>query len=104
MSWYELDALNKEEAAAFDSLDRKTYGLLNEEDILMLAEMLNPNSSAAFVVFEHVWATRLRDVCEQCVASRGMALRVIRVGRIPSGKLKSNQDNSQGKTFPAPKI
>jgi hypothetical protein len=104
VSWYELDALNKEAAAAFDSLGRKTCDLLNEEDILMLAEMLKPNTSAAFVVFEHVGATRLRDVREQCVASRGTALRVIRVGRIPPGKPKSNQDNSQGKTFPAPKI
>ncbi len=58
---FELNALDAEEAAAFDNVDGDIYDLLNEQDILVAAEMLQPNSSAAILVFEHTWATRLRD-------------------------------------------
>ena len=36
-------------------------GLLAEEDIADLGADLPPNSSAAILLFEHVWATRFRD-------------------------------------------
>jgi uncharacterized protein YuzE len=58
---FELDALAEEEAAGFEDLDYEVDDLLNQEDILLAAEMLEPNSSAAMLVFENVWATRLRD-------------------------------------------
>ena len=61
MMTYELSALPRNESAAFDELDGEVDGLLSEEDIQKSAEMLAVNSSAAVVVFEHVWATRLRD-------------------------------------------
>ena len=49
------------ETDGFDDLDGEIDDLLNEEDIMLAAEMLEPNSSAAVLVFENVWATRLRD-------------------------------------------
>ena len=58
---FELSELDDEEGAAFDDLDGEINDLLNEEDIMIAAEMLEPNSSAAMMVFENVWATRLRD-------------------------------------------
>jgi len=57
----ELSDLADDEAAAFDDLDGEVDDLLNAEDILILAEAVQPNSSAAVMVFENVWATKLRD-------------------------------------------
>jgi hypothetical protein len=36
-------------------------GLLNEEDLAAAAEELEPNSSAALLVWEDVWATKVAD-------------------------------------------
>jgi hypothetical protein len=58
---FELSNLSAAEAAAFNDLDAEIDDLLNEEDIALAAEKLRPNSSAALLVFEHTWATRLRD-------------------------------------------
>ena len=44
------------DAGEFDDLDGEIDDLLNEEDIMIAAEMLEPNSSAAMLVFENVWA------------------------------------------------
>ena len=74
----ELDDLPAEEAAPFDDLDGEIDDLLNEEDILLLAEQIKPNSSAGLLVFEHVWATRLRDAV---VGSGG---RLVDNGRVPA--------------------
>jgi len=57
----ELNNLPAAEAAPFDDLDGEIDGLLNEEDLQIIAGKLRPNSSAALLVFEHAWATRLRD-------------------------------------------
>lgn len=73
----ELSDMPAEEAAAFDDLDGEVDDLLNEEDILLLAEQIKPNSAAGLLVFEHVWATRLRDAI---VGSGG---RLVDNGRIP---------------------
>jgi hypothetical protein len=35
--------------------------LLSETDTKEIAELIGPNSSAAILVFEHAWATKLRD-------------------------------------------
>ncbi len=48
-------------AALADIVGNERGGLLNEEDLAAAAEELNPNSSAALLVWEDVWATRLRD-------------------------------------------
>jgi uncharacterized membrane protein len=36
-------------------------GLLSDDDVIDLARLLEPNSSAALMLFENVWATRFRD-------------------------------------------
>jgi len=61
VTWAELSDLSSEEAAAFDDLDGEIADLVNEEDIVIVAAELQPNSSAGFLVYENVWATRLRD-------------------------------------------
>jgi Family of unknown function (DUF6325) len=57
----ELGDLDSEVFKAFDSLSPETMGLLNEEDLAAAGEELDPNSSAALLVWEDVWATKIRD-------------------------------------------
>ena len=45
-----------EELAAFAGLDAEIGGILTEEDITYAAEGLEPNSSAALLVWEDTWA------------------------------------------------
>ena len=52
----ELESLLPLGAVTEDSL-----GLLNEEDLEMAAETLEPNSSAAFLVWEDLWAARFAE-------------------------------------------
>ena len=77
-TWIELSDLPIEDAAPFDDLDGEFGSLLNEEDILMMADLVQPNSSAAVMVFENVWATRLRD------AIVGAGGRLVDNARIPA--------------------
>lgn len=57
----ELGDLDSEVFKAFDALSPETMGLLNEEDLAAAGEELDPNSSAALLVWEDSWATALRD-------------------------------------------
>jgi hypothetical protein len=57
----ELGDLDSEVFQALDALTPDTLGLLNEEDLAAAAEELETNSSAALLVWEDVWATKLRD-------------------------------------------
>jgi len=69
--------LDSEVFKAFDALSAQTLGLLNEEDLAAAAEELDPNSSAALLVWEDVWATKLRD------AIRGAGGELLDLERIP---------------------
>jgi Family of unknown function (DUF6325) len=57
----EMSDLDSEVFKAFDALSPETMGLLNQEDLAAAGEELEPNSSAALLVWEDVWATKLRD-------------------------------------------
>lgn len=57
----ELGDLDSGVFKAFDALSPEGLGLLNEEDLAAAGEELEPNSSAALLVWEDVWATKLRD-------------------------------------------
>ena len=52
----EFDELD--ELEPFRTLTEDGSGLLNEEDIEIAAMSLDPNSSAAFLVWEDLWASR----------------------------------------------
>ncbi|MGA9161909.1 MAG: DUF6325 family protein [Actinomycetota bacterium] len=60
----ELGDLDSDVYKAFDALSPETMGLLNAEDLAAAGEELDPNSSAALLVWEDVWATKLRDAIE----------------------------------------
>ena len=50
----EYDAV--EELAAFAGLDAEVGGILSDEDIAYAADSLEPNSSAAMLIWEDTWA------------------------------------------------
>jgi len=89
---FELSNLSAAEAAAFNDLDVEIDDLLNEEDILIAAEKLQPNSSGALLVFEHTWATRLRDAV---VNSGG---RLVENERIPAAVVDAAMAAARGGT------
>lgn len=53
---FELTELAPDVQAALDKLDIEVSGLLNEDDLAMAGEELEPNSSACLLVWENVWA------------------------------------------------
>jgi uncharacterized membrane protein len=57
----ELGDVDDATSAAFGEHVGEPSGLLAEEDIADLAADLPPNTSAAILLFEHVWATKFRD-------------------------------------------
>ena len=57
----ELSELDEGIGAAFGAVVEEPSGLLSDEDIADLGADLEPNSSAALLLFEHVWAIRFRD-------------------------------------------
>jgi hypothetical protein len=54
VSAFEIDEL--EDVAGFDQLPGEVGGLIGPEDIDFVAEQLEPNSSAALLIWEDVWA------------------------------------------------
>jgi hypothetical protein len=56
---FEYDEVD--ELAALSGIAADAQGLLNDEDLEMAAETLEPNSSAAFLVWEDLWATRFAE-------------------------------------------
>ena len=58
---FELSDLDPEVQAALEKTGAEAAGLFNEEDLAAAAEELEPNSSAALLVWEDLWAARLAD-------------------------------------------
>lgn len=57
----EIDGLDREIADRLAELDGDVAGLLNEDDIALVADSLAPDSSAALVVWENVWAAGITE-------------------------------------------
>jgi Family of unknown function (DUF6325) len=53
---FELTELDPEVREALDDMGVEVQGLFNEDDLRTAAEELEPNSSAALLVWENVWA------------------------------------------------
>jgi hypothetical protein len=56
---FEYDAL--EETSEFGALDGEAGGLLSDDDVALAAEELEPNTSAALLVWEDTWAAPLAE-------------------------------------------
>jgi hypothetical protein len=53
---FELSDLDPEVRQGLENIGAESAGLFNEEDLMAAGEELEPNSSAALLVWENVWA------------------------------------------------
>lgn len=58
---FELTDIDPEVRAGLENLGAEVNGLLNEDDIRSVGETLEPNSSAALLVWENVWARQVKQ-------------------------------------------
>jgi hypothetical protein len=57
----EVSALPADEAAHFSGLEHQVSGLLNEDDITQIGASLEPEMTAAIVVWENLWSSRFAE-------------------------------------------
>ena len=72
----EYDAV--EELAAFAGLDAEVGGILTDEDVAYAAQSLEPNSSAALLIWEDTWAAPFAEAVRN---ANGVILEGARVPR-----------------------
>jgi hypothetical protein len=58
---FELSDLDPDVREGLENLGATSGGLFNEDDLMAAAEELEPNSSAALLVWENVWAKPIAD-------------------------------------------
>ena len=58
---FELEDADSEVGSAFSTIKQEHGRLLSEEDVMEVGSALDPNSSAALLVWEDLWATKVRD-------------------------------------------
>jgi Family of unknown function (DUF6325) len=68
---FELTDIDPEVRKGFEKLGVEVNGLFNDEDLRAAAEELDPNSSAALLVWENVWA---REVAQALRNAGGVLL------------------------------
>jgi len=74
---FELSDIDEEVRRGLDALGLEATGFLGEEDLMDAAADLEPNSSAAMLLWEDVWAAELADTL------RGAGGELVALGRIP---------------------
>ena len=74
---FEYDTLDDVLAFGFADVDGEAGGVLNDEDLELAAEGLKPDSSAALIVWEHLWAARVAQ------AIRNAGGRIVAGERVP---------------------
>jgi Family of unknown function (DUF6325) len=74
---FEVSDLDPDVQAALEKMGAEATGLFNEDDLMAAAEELAPESSAALLVWEDLWAARLAD------AIRDAGGELYDLGRIP---------------------
>jgi hypothetical protein len=68
---FELTDLDPEVREGFEKAGVEVNGLFNDDDLMSAGEELEPNSSAALLVWENVWA---RDVADRIRDAGGVVL------------------------------
>jgi len=58
---FEVLDLEPDVKEAFDKLGIEVSGLFNEDDLMAAGEELDPDTSAALLVWENVWARKVAD-------------------------------------------
>lgn len=72
----EAGELSAEVAQALVKLEGEHTGLLSEADLALVAEALDNNSTAAAMLFEHVWATRFAQAVRKAHGSLVASVRI----------------------------
>jgi hypothetical protein len=85
VSVLETQELSPEVAAAFLKLTGEPSGLLSEADLQALGDELQPGTTAAALLFEHVWATRF------AIAVRAARGELVLAERIPHAVMAEAQ-------------
>jgi hypothetical protein len=91
----ELEDAGSSVFQAFESLTIERGGLLNDDDLRDIGEALEPNSSAAVLVWEDLWAARFADA----VAASGGVL--VDIARIPRDVVQAALDYSADEAITA---
>ena len=82
---FELTELDPEVQKGLDNLGIEVEGLFNEDDLMDAGEALEPNSSAALLVWENVWAREvaqaLRNAGGELVAFERLPHDVVQAAR-----------------------
>jgi hypothetical protein len=68
---FELTDVDPDVRQGFENMGIEVNGLFNEDDLMAAGEELEPNSSAALLVWENVWA---RDVAQALRDAGGVLL------------------------------
>ena len=79
----EATSLSQEEFSTFRALVDDVLGLISEEQIQRLSDMLDNDSAGAIMLFENVWATRFRD---SLLAANG---ELVAIERVPKSVIDS---------------
>lgn len=74
----ELNELPESQKAAIDDLVGTVTGLISDDDLAMLGTTLEPRTSAAVLLLEHRWASRLERSVRDAGGSVRLHLRVPR--------------------------
>lgn len=61
----EFDQLTESEVEAFSALDADIGGVISAEDVAHVASFLEPNSSAALLIWENLWATPFAEAVRE---------------------------------------
>jgi Family of unknown function (DUF6325) len=85
---FELTDIDPDVREGLESLGIEVTGLFNEEDLMAAAEELEPNSSAALLVWEDVWA---REVAQ---ALRDAGGEVFDFGRLPHEVVQAAREHA----------
>ena len=85
----EATSLSQEEFSSFRTLVDDVLGLISEDQIQRLADMLENDSAGAIMLFENVWATRFRD---SLLAANG---ELVAIERVPPAALDAQPPRPQ---------
>jgi uncharacterized membrane protein len=82
---FELTELDPDVQAGLEKAGVEVGGLLNDDDLMDIAASLDPNSSAALLVWENVWARKvaqaMRDAGGELVAFERLPHDVVQAAR-----------------------